>query len=131
MKFIESEATLNTDKTRSYNAYLAGIAAHMDKLGVPAAEKAAYLASPVVAVGTAAFTKDLLFKEKYVAMFLHPESWTDARRYDYKYKDFTLPVNAQLTAFIRRAGYPSSELGRNAANVPNISSLADRLWWDK
>ncbi len=131
MKFIEAEATFASNKARSYAAYLAGIAANMDKLGVTATEKAAYLANPAVAVGEAAFTKDLLFKEKYVAMFLHPEAWTDARRYDYKYKDFTLPVNAVLPTFIRRVGYPSTETDRNGENVPTVSSLADKLWWDK
>lgn len=131
MKFIEAEATFASDKARSYNAYLAGIGANMDKVGVPATEKAAYLASPAVAVGAAAFTKDLLFKEKYAAMFLQPEAWTDARRFDYKYKDFTLPVGAVLPNYIRRVNYPTSELSRNGANVPNITTLTERLWWDK
>jgi hypothetical protein len=131
MKFIEAEASFGLDKVRSYAAYLAGISAHMDKLGVTATEKNAYLSNPAVAVGVANFTKDHIFKEKYIAMFLHPESWTDARRYDYKYKDFTLPQNAVLPTFIRRAGYPSTEKDRNGSNVPSVGSLADKLWWDK
>jgi hypothetical protein len=131
MKFIEAEVTFATDKARSYAAYLAGIAAHMDKLGVTASEKNTYLSDPAVAVGVANFAIDHIFKEKYVAMFLHPEAWTDARRYDYKYKDFTLPLNAALPTFIRRMGYPSSEKDRNGENVPNVGSLADKLWWDQ
>ncbi|MFC0774513.1 SusD/RagB family nutrient-binding outer membrane lipoprotein [Terrimonas alba] len=131
MKFIEAEAKFATDKDGSYQAYLDGIAANMDKIGVPAAEKNAYLTNPAVAVGAAAFTKDLLFKEKYVAMFLNPESWTDARRYDYKYKDFTLPVNAVLSTFVRRVGYPSTEEARNGENVPAVSGLDQKLWWDQ
>jgi hypothetical protein len=131
MKFIEAEATFATDKSRSYAAYLAGIAAHMDKLGVTATEKNTYLSDPAVAVGVSNFTIDHIFKEKYVAMFLHPEAWTDARRYDYKYKDFSLPLNAVLPNFVRRMGYPSSEQDRNGANVPNVGSLADKLWWDQ
>ncbi|TDH21391.1 SusD/RagB family nutrient-binding outer membrane lipoprotein [Segetibacter sp. 3557_3] len=131
MKFIEAEASFATDRARSYRAYLAGIEAHMDKLGVPAGEKTAYLSNPAVAVGEANLTRALIFKEKYVAMFLHPESWTDARRFDYAYKDFTLPNGALLPTYIRRAGYPSSELSRNAGNVPNITALSERLWWDK
>lgn len=130
MKFIEAEASFATDKARSYAAYLEGIKANMDKLSVPAAERDAYLSAPTVAVGTAAFTKDLIFKEKYVAMFLHPESWTDARRIEYQYKDFTLPVNALLPTFIRRVNYPTSEIGRNRENVPDVQ-LTDKLWWDK
>ncbi len=131
MKFIEAEAAFSSDKARSYAAYLAGIEAHMDKLGVSAAEKTAYLTNSSVAVGMAAFTKDLIFKEKYVAQFLHPEAWTDARRFDYKYKDFTLPLNAVLPTFIRRVGYPTTETDRNGANVPTVTDLTQRLWWDK
>jgi hypothetical protein len=131
MKFIEAEASFGTDKARSYQAYLDGIAANMDKVGVAPGNKQAYLTNPVVAVGVAAFTKDLIFKEKYVATFLQPETWTDARRFDYRYKDFSLPRNAQLSTFIRRVGYPTSETSRNGENVPPVGSLADHLWWDK
>jgi len=131
MKFIEAEAKFATDKPGSYQAYLDGIAANMDKIGVSSDAKAAYLANPSVAVGAVAFTKDHLFKEKYIAMFLHPEAWTDARRYDYKYKDFTLPANAVLSTFIRRVGYPSTEEARNAENVPAVSGLDQKLWWDQ
>ena len=131
MKFIEAEVKFANDKPGSYAAYLEGISANMDKIGVAPAEKVAYLANPVVAPGVAGFTIDHIFKEKYVAMFLQPEAWTDARRYDYKYKDFTLPANALLTTFIRRVNYPSTELDRNGANVPAVSGLDQKLWWDK
>ena len=82
-------------------------------------------------MGVANFTKDLIFKEKYIAMFLQPEAWTDARRYDYNYKDFTLPFNVVLPTFIRRVGYPSTETDRNGKNVPSVASLTDKLWWDQ
>lgn len=131
MKFIEAEASFDTDKTRSYNAYLAGIVANMDKLGVSGTEKNTYVSNPAVAMGEINFTKNHIFKEKYVAMFLHPEAWTDARRVDYQYIGFTLPLNVVLPDFIRRVGYPSSELDRNGANVPTVSSLTEPLWWDQ
>ncbi len=131
MKFIEAEAKFATDKPGSYQAYLDGIAAHMDKLGVAPSAKATYLADPDVAVGSGAFTKQLLFKEKYIAMFLHPEAWTDARRNDYNYKDFALPANAVLSTFIRRVGYPTTEVARNGENTPDISGLDQKLWWDQ
>lgn len=131
MKFIEAEAKFATDKPASYQAYLDGIAAHMNKLGVSAGDRNDYLADPAVAVGAGAFTKELLFKEKYIAMFLHPEAWTDARRFDYNYKDFTLPANAVLSTFVRRVGYPSTEVARNGENVPDISGLDQKLWWDQ
>ena len=103
----------------------------MDKIGVAPAEKNAYLANPVVAPGVAGFTMDHIFKEKYIAMFLQPEAWTDARRYDYQYEDFTLPANALLSTFIRRVDYPSTEQDRNGANVPSVSGLDQKLWWDQ
>jgi len=131
MKFIEAEAKFASDKPGSYQAYLDGIAANMDKIGVPAVDKNAYLANPAVAVGAGAFTKNLLFKEKYVAMFLNPEAWVDARRHDYNYQDFTLPANAVISNFIRRVGYPVTEQTRNGENVPAISGLDQKLWWDQ
>jgi len=130
LKFIEAEAALATDPTRAYNAYLAGINANMDKLQVPAgAERTAYITA--ASVGAANLTRALIMKEKYIATYLNPEAWNDARRFDYAYKDFTLPQNAVLNTFIRRLAYPSGERSKNAKNIPNITSLADRLWWDK
>ncbi len=62
----------------------------MDKLQVPAgAERTAYITA--ASVGAAALTRELIFREKYVATYLNPEAWNDARRFDYQYKDFTLP----------------------------------------
>src|SRR5690606_18645733 len=72
MKFIEAEVTLATDPGRAYDAYLEGIRAHMNKLGVPAAERDAYLEDPAVAVGSGALTLQRIMDEKYKAMFLHP-----------------------------------------------------------
>jgi hypothetical protein len=72
-------------------------------------------------------------KEKYVALFLHPETWNDARRFDYAYEDMTLPDNhnPELNGeFIRRQIYPDSETSRNAVNVPQVT-LLDRMWWDQ
>ena len=131
LKFIEAEAAFATDKTRSYNAYLAGIAANMDKLLVPAVDKAAYLADPAVAVGSAALTKELIFKEKYVATYLNAEAFNDVRRNDYNYKNFTLPVGSVLPTFIRRLDYPLGERSKNGANVPANPLRTARLWWDQ
>jgi hypothetical protein len=130
LKFIEAEAALATDATRAYNAYLAGINANMDKLQVPAgAERTTYITA--ASVGSASLTIDLIMREKYIATYLNPEAWNDARRYDYKYKDFTLPQNAVLPTFIRRLAYPLGERAKNGKNVPPAAPLSTRLWWDK
>ncbi|MBE7178201.1 MAG: SusD/RagB family nutrient-binding outer membrane lipoprotein [Mucilaginibacter polytrichastri] len=132
LKFVEAEAALRSgNRTRAYAAYQSGIGASMDKLTVAAAAKGTYLINPAVAVGASALTLDLIFKEKYIATYLNPEAWVDARRYDYKYKDFKLPVNAVLPTFIRRADYPVGERTKNGANVPPVTALSDKLWWDQ
>jgi hypothetical protein len=134
VKFIEAEAALaNGDPGRAYQAYLDGIAAHMKTVGVDDVAAAAYTGNPFVSVGSGALTVDLIMKEKYVAMFLHPEAWTDVRRHDYQYTDMTLPANhnPQLGGeWIRRLIYPDSEQSRNLVNVPNVTAI-DRLWWDQ
>ncbi|MDX1365132.1 SusD/RagB family nutrient-binding outer membrane lipoprotein [Arenibacter latericius] len=131
-KFIEAEAAFDVDKARAYQAYLDGIVAHMEMLEVPQAEIDAYLASPAVSMGEAAFTIDDIFKEKWVALFLHGESWNDARRFNYQYKDMTVPANLNPDLggqFIRRLSYPDSEISRNGNNVPSVT-LLDRIFWD-
>ncbi|MFP4504780.1 MAG: SusD/RagB family nutrient-binding outer membrane lipoprotein [Cyclobacteriaceae bacterium] len=133
-KFIEAEAALDAgDRNRAYEAYLEGISAHMGKIGVEEDEIEAYLANPEVSMGAADLTLEDIFKEKHIAMYLHPEAWTDARRYDYQYAGMTLPANhnPELNGeFIRRLVYPDNELTRNGSNVPSVS-LTDRLFWDQ
>lgn len=131
MKFIEAEAAFRSnDLPRAYAAYLEGIRSHMDKVGVAEADREAYITNPIVSVGASNITLELIFKEKYVVMFLNPEAWVDARRFDYKYKDFTLPQGAVLNTFIRRLGYPAVEISRNSANVPTVTSLDEKLAFD-
>ena len=132
-KFIEAEAAFRGGQTgRAYQAYLAGIEAHMDKMGIEESAKNDYLTNPAVAVGQSGLTIDLIFKEKYTAMYLHPEAWVDARRYDYQYKGMEVPENLNPSLngqFIRRFVYPSSETQRNSKNVPDVT-LLDHIFWD-
>ncbi len=146
-KFIEAEAQFlagggsatSVGSTEvAYQAYLTGIEAHMDKLGVEEEEKQAYLADPNVAVGAGSLTLGLILKEKYIALFLNPEAWVDLRRYDYSdqvYQGLTLPENhnPQLGGeFIKRASYPFDELSRNAQAVTaNNKELTADMWRDQ
>lgn len=132
-KFIEAEAAFYVDKARSYEAYLEGIRAHMQKVGVPQAEIDAYINSPEVSMGVENLALKDIFEEKWKAMFLHPEAWVDARRFDYQYEDFSLPANLNPdlnNQFLRRLAYPDTEVSRNGSNVPNVT-LLDRIFWDK
>lgn len=131
LKFIEAEVTFSTDRTRSYNAYIDGIKTHMAKMGVTSANMDAYINNPKVSTGSAALTLKRIMEEKYKAMFLHPASWTDARRFNYQYTGFQMPLNAVLGTFIRRLDYPSVETTRNGGNVPAVTGLDQKLWWDQ
>jgi len=130
-KFIEAEAQFRKgNKPDAYTAYLDGIKAQMDKMGVADTAKTRYTTDPAVAVGNANLTLALIMKEKYVATFLSPVTWDDMRRMDYAYMDFNLPVNAVIPTFIRRVNYPTNELSRNGKNVPSVEKT-DHLWWDQ
>jgi hypothetical protein len=132
MKFIEAEAALRSgNQPRAFAAYEAGIRAHMTKLGVAQADIDAYWANPSVS-NQADFGIGKIMKEKYVAMFLMPEAWNDARRFNYGYERFRLPANhnpALNGQFLRRVRYPDSEVQRNSSQMP-VKTMLDRVFWD-
>ncbi len=114
LKFIEAEAAFRSGaggRARAYAAYLAGIRANMDKLDVPAADRDAYIANPIVSVGEANLSLALIFKEKYAATYLSADAWNDVRRHDYQYKDFKLPVGAAIPNFHSQGGLPCTRAG--------------------
>jgi hypothetical protein len=130
MKFIEAEAALGVDPARALAAYEAGIRAHMTKLGVPQADIDAYWNEPSVSGPGLDIAR--IMKEKYIATFLLPETWNDARRFNYGYTNFQLPANhnpALNGQFLRRVRYPDSEVQRNSAQMPERTML-DRIFWD-
>lgn len=131
-KFIEAEAALRSGNAeRAIAAFVAGIRANMEKIGVAEGDIENYLQEKYPDLGSASLTLQMIMDEKYLAMFLHPETWNDARRFDYQYTDFDLPTNANLGEFIRRLDYPDSEKSRNGSNVPSIGGLTDRVYWDE
>lgn len=133
LKFIEAEVNLRSSQSSdAYNAYLEGIRANMEKIGVNTADINSYTGNSVVAVGASNLSLNTVFKEKYVTMFLHPESWVDVRRNDYDYKDFDPPqgMNSDLGGkFSRRMDYPDTERQRNSQNIPSVDLLTP-IWWD-
>ncbi len=131
VKLIEAEAALRAGQLdRAFEAYREGIRASMEMLEVAEADENAYLSSTAVAQSPSELTLDRIFQEKYVVTYLNPEAWNDARRYDYQYANFTLPVGAALPTFIRRVAYPSGEASKNP-NTPDITDLSVPLWWDQ
>ena len=115
--------------------YAAGLQASLDSYDgqpgeIPAADKAAYIASRGSIAGLA--TNDAINQvniEQYVALFTRGlEAWTHWRRT--KVPTFQLPVQAQLSDIIRRYGYPTDELTANV-NSPEASlPLIEPMWFE-
>ena len=95
LQFIKAEAAfIKGDKATALMAYKKGIEAHMSAFYVntPAADRATYLANPIVVPATAgALTLNQIMLQKYIAQwgwgFL--EQWADMRRYNYSADVFT------------------------------------------
>lgn len=89
--FIRAEAEYwGGDKTAAYNTTVEAVKTNMARLGVPnstTAEKTIYNRFFTIKLsGESVFTIADLMQQKYVAMFLQPEQWTDMRRYNYSSK---------------------------------------------
>ncbi len=133
IKFIEAEVALMVnDKARAYNAYLEGIKSDFELLNLTDEQTNAYLSSTAVAPGSDGLTFAQIRYQKWIALNLQPEGWTEVRRNKYNYPGMELPENVLTNnQFIYRILYPDSETGLNAENVPKIDDVTTPLWWNK
>ncbi|MEN8115483.1 MAG: SusD/RagB family nutrient-binding outer membrane lipoprotein [Bacteroidota bacterium] len=82
LHFIITEAAYWAgDKAKAADHLVKGIQYHMELLSVPAEETDAYVSNPDLVPGSANITLSHIMKEKYKAMYLQIEQWTDLRRY--------------------------------------------------
>jgi hypothetical protein len=168
LQFIKAEAAfLANQRTIALAAYREGIRAHMAKIGVggtttplapnvpepippiTTAQINTYLASSAVAQTEAQLASPsapnvprAIMQQKYIAMFLNPESWTDMRRYDFSpdiYPNLTYPDRANGDAsgqYPRRLLPAEREVVLNTARVQEIGGLdpkffTKKVWWDE
>ncbi len=118
--------------TDSYSAYLAGIGAHMDMLGV---SSGAYLADASVAVGAGNLALNNIMREKYIADFHSIETYNDFRRYNFSpdvFKGLDVrvyqPEDEYAGQWFRRAYYPENESNSND-NISTVeSSSVTNIW---
>lgn len=140
--FIKAEAAFiaNGGTTTSigstaeaYNAYLEGISASMDQIGV---DGSAYLADASVDVGEAGLMLNHIMKEKYIANIHNPETYSDMRRYNFsddvfKGLDLRLEEDSDseyLGQWFRRAIYPQDEADANTNITYDEDSSVLSIW---
>lgn len=153
LQFIKAEAAFKKgDRATALDAYTKGVSSHIDFVNarnldnnqsptqISSAEKAAYLASPVVIPSMANLTISQIMGQKYIAQFGwgHLEQWMDLRRYHYTdvdpatgnqvFQGFNIPVNlfpdnAGKPAYRIRPRY-NSEYVWNQASLNVIGGLA-------
>lgn len=132
MQFIIAEGLLATDQTAAYEAYLRGIEASMRKVGVTEPEIAAFTGGPEIAVGAENLTISDIMLQKYIALFLQMETWTDMRRYQYDpqvYVGLEKPILIQLPndPWIQRSNIADEEPGVNTC-LPEVPTQDVALW---
>lgn len=153
--FIKAEVYFRKgDKANALKYYKDAIAAHMDKYKIDPAKKSNFLASEAVAQTPAELTLSHIMIQKYIALILNPEAWTDMRRCDFCldgngnynenegiYKGFKRPkfayeINFGTNGYPRRYQMAYMERDYNAVNVRpwgvfELDYMTQPVWWDK
>lgn len=130
MQFIIAEADVraNTGGTQAgYDAYLNGIKASFDRLGLEDDVYQELIANPAVGVGVGNLTLENVMTQKYIALYLQPEVYNDWRRTDIP----TLEPTAGTTIPVRWH-YSSDEylFNANSPSEAEVSIYNDNVGWD-
>ncbi|MEJ5962260.1 SusD/RagB family nutrient-binding outer membrane lipoprotein [Pedobacter immunditicola] len=125
LKFIEAECHLQksaSDAGAAATAYNEGVRANLSRT----ISNESYAAT--IAKTGANITLADVMTQKYIALFLSPEVWTDWRRTGYP--TLVAPEGSSLGGELPRSlPYPSGEQRYNV-NAPRNTSLLRRVWWD-
>lgn len=126
-KFIEAEAYLMTnDAANAATAHNDGVKASLARHGITD------LVFEGLNANETSLTIDLekIMTQKYIAMFLDPEAFTDWRRTGFPVLTAVTP-NVTGGVIPRRLPYPQSERTFNGGNVPSVPSITSKVWWDQ
>lgn len=124
--FIEAEAAFQTgDLGRAATAHNNGVMESLARYGVT---DAAFIATNA-SYTAADITLEAIMVQKYVAMFLDTEVFTDWRRTGFPAL-IAVPGNITNDVIPRRMPYPQSERLFNSANAPT-ASITSSVWWDQ
>lgn len=126
MQFIIAEcAVRNNDAATAHAAYLNGIEASFQRMGADG--YADYIAQPTVDPGAANLTLQDVMIQKYIGMFLQPETYSDYRRTNIP---ALVPVSGSIVPV--RWEYASDEYLFNSNLIEgSIDFYNDRVWWNR
>lgn len=150
VKFIEAEAAFRLgNRERAAAAYNEAVRASIAKMTAPIATAGlttntaannAYITT-YASETAASISLDKIMTEKYIALFLDPEVWTDWRRMVTPQTPGGIPAltianNSQTFTqgrFPRRWPYPITEVQTNGASVAAAgpASITDLVFWDR
>ena len=123
LKFIEAELQFrNNDRSAAATAYNEAVRANLSRT----VGSDVYLQE--VSRTAANITLNDIMTQKYIALFLSPEVWTDWRRTGIP--ALKAPQGSALGGQLPRSLlYPSSEQRYNS-NAPKNTTMLRRVWWD-
>ena len=141
-KFLEAEARfiLNPADPLAQTALEAAVRASFSKVissgdayATPQKQDA-YVTAKATLTGNAAKDLETIITQKYIALFLQPEVWSDYRRTGYP--AIPLAQNATNSAnpegkIPRRIPYPQNEQSLNKNTPAGSTYQLPKLWWDQ
>lgn len=140
--FIKAETQFYlNDMDGALDSYRKGIEVNLKRLGVADGQIISYLGSAKVAQNTSDLKISHIMMQKYIALYLQAETWSDIRRYGYStkaYPDFYYPKYALAEwagKYVQRFPYdPQTEYVYNPKEMDRLGAKARNwaftpVWW--
>lgn len=141
-RFIEAEARhilnpsdplVNTALEAAVRASFSKVISAPDAYSTPQKQDA-YIIAKATLTGNAESDRETIITQKYIALFLQPEVWSDYRRTGYP--AIPLAQNATHSAnpegkIPRRIPYPQGEVSLNKNTPAGSTYQTPKLWWDQ
>ncbi|MDR6783800.1 hypothetical protein ABIE26_002811 [Pedobacter africanus] len=144
--FIKAESQFHLNqKDAAFQSYQQGVRANMERLGIPEGQIINYMGSlaPTVAKNAAELDIKHIMMQKYIALYLQGETWTDMRRYGYSTKAYPGMYYPRYALaewggkFIQRFPYdPQTEYVFNPKEIDRLGAkvrnwVFEPVWWAK
>ena len=140
--FIKAETQFYlNDLSGALSSYQQGIRLNLTRLGIPEGQIISYMGSTKVAQNSTSLKISDIMMQKYIALYLQGETWSDIKRYGYStkaYPDFYYPRYA-LTEwagkYIQRFPYdPQTEYVFNPKEIDRLGAKVRTwafkpVWW--